>query len=239
MTEGEGGRNWIGYWDSQAEFDPMMRIAARYFCERMGEALPLSPKDVVLDVGCGPGDLETHLAGAVREVHGVDTSRNMIERCARRFAGLPSLHFHTLPEDAYTDFSFLSPRRFTRIICLSVIQYYQEREELVDLIAGVRAVAAPGAMLLVADIPTESRPVADALHLLRLSVREGFPGAALGFLGSSLVSPYRRLRAERGLLCYPTPVLESLASRLPERVRILHEPLTLSRGRVHLMVEFP
>ncbi len=38
----------------------------------------------VLDVGCGPGTMDSHLVGRVAAVHGVDTSPTMVARAAAR-----------------------------------------------------------------------------------------------------------------------------------------------------------
>ncbi len=239
MSAAEARSSWIDFWNSQAEFDPMMEIAADYFHRRAGELVGFGPGDAVLDIGCGPGDLIALLAGTVGEIHGVDTSVSMIGRCRQRFQGRTDLHFHLLDPHAYTDLSFLGAARFTRIVCLSVVQYYRRHSELNDLIGSVRRIAAPGARFLIADIPTHPSPLADAAGLLRAAAGGRFLHQATRFLVASCFSRYRRLRRSTGLLCFPLPVLEDLVDSLHEPARIVREPLTLSRGRVHLEIEYP
>lgn len=41
----------------------------------------------VLDVGCGPGAMDSHLVGRVGAVHGLDTSRSMVARASARNPG--------------------------------------------------------------------------------------------------------------------------------------------------------
>lgn len=233
------GSTWIDYWDSQAEFNPMMRIATDHFHQRAGELIGFGPGDVVLDIGCGPGDLVAQLAGTVREIHGVDTSVSMIRRCRQRFDGRTDVHFHVLDPHDYTSLSFLPAARFNRIICLSVVQYYRRHLELHDLIGSVRRIAAPGARFLIADIPVHPSPIAESMQLLIAAATGGFLGQAARFLVASCFSNYRRLRSSAGLLCFPLPVLQGLIDGLHEPARIVREPLTISRKRVHLEIEFP
>jgi len=239
MMGTDTGSGWIDYWDSQSEFDPMMRIAAGYFHNQAKELVGFGPSDVVLDIGCGPGDLAAHLAGTVSEIHGVDTSVSMISRCRQRFADRNDLHFHLLDPHAYTDLSFLGAARFTRIICLSVVQYYRSHSELHELIGSVRQIAAPGARFLIADIPVSATPIAESMHLLRVAAAEGFLGQATQFLLASFFSSYRRLRSSAGLLCFPLSVLENLIDEIPESARLVEGPLTISKTRAHLEIQFP
>ncbi len=239
MSAADALSSWIDFWNSQAEFDPMMEIAANYFHQRAGELIGFGPGDVVLDIGCGPGDLIALLAGAVGEIHGVDTSVRMISRCRQRFHGTTDVHFHLLDPHAYTDLSFLGAARFSRIVCLSVVQYYRRHSELYDLIGSVGRIAAPGARFLIADIPTHPSSLADAAGLLRAAAGGRFLHQAARFLVASCFSRYRRLRKSTGLLCFPSPVLEDLVDSLYEPARIVREQLTLSRGRVHLEIQYP
>jgi ubiquinone/menaquinone biosynthesis C-methylase UbiE len=57
--------------------------------------LALAPEQaVVLEIGCGIGRVLQHLAAGCREVHGVDISREMVEKGVQRLAHLPNVHFH-------------------------------------------------------------------------------------------------------------------------------------------------
>jgi len=229
---------WIDYWDSQTHFRPMMRAVARHFCRAAQQYLRLGARDVVLDIGCGPGDLEALLAGRVRAIHGVDTSPSMVAECRRRFRDLPGLTFGRLDSDNYTDLSSLPGGPFTRIICLSVIQYYRNPSELRSLVNNVARIASPGATLLVADIPVASRPFSDSLSLVITCARHGCVGAFVRMLVGSAFSSYRTLRQRTGILTYSQSDLAALAGGSGRRVTVMNDRLTFSRGRVHIRVEF-
>lgn len=238
MNPAAAPASWIDYWDSQTIFLPIMRRTARFFAEKVGTVLPLGRDTVLLDYGCGPGYLVEQLAGRVGELHGVDTSPRMIAECRRRFAGLPNVHFHQLDPKNGTDLSVLVPNRFSVIICLSVVQYFERLQQVEELIRSVASVAAPGARLLVADIPTGDAPLGDALELAWAGVRGGFVLPAVKFLLQSVTTEYARMRAAKGLLLIPVPSLRQFAARLALRAEVLKEPLTYSRRRVHLLVSY-
>lgn len=52
------------------------------------------PSDVCLDLGCGIGRVEKHLAHLVREIHGVDFSAAMLARARQRLVGYTNVHFY-------------------------------------------------------------------------------------------------------------------------------------------------
>jgi SAM-dependent methyltransferase len=227
--------NWIDYWDRDRIFRSVMRRMTRHFFQTSHRLLEYRGSDVVLDFGCGPGFLVEPLQSLVEQVHGVDTSPRMIEECRDKFRGRPGVRFHLLPPDRYTDLTFLDTR-FTKTVVLSVVQYFRTVEEVGDLIRSVAAVSSPGASLLIADIPTGSSPLRDAVQLLESGLREGFLFETLSFLAQTRFSSYSRIRAEQGLLCLPVPVLEGLIAELDLDAKILTEPLTYNHRRVHLLV---
>jgi SAM-dependent methyltransferase len=228
--------NWIDYWDSDTLFRPIMKSAARYFYAKARPVLRYDPRDVVLDFGCGPGYLAELLAESCREVHGVDTSARMIAECRARFAARPNMFFHRLDRDRYTDLSALGQGRFSLIVCLSVIQYFDSLASVELLLDSFRRAAAPGARLLVADIPVRGAPLRETFELLRASLTENILRETLWFLLRSVASRYSITRARAGLLVIPLRQLEELADRLSLEARFLTEPLTYNRHRLHMLV---
>ncbi|MFQ5528600.1 MAG: class I SAM-dependent methyltransferase, partial [Thermoanaerobaculia bacterium] len=73
------------FWDwSAARYDRRVRQDERYEKAVERFAKYLEPEHAVLDYACGPGVITFKIAGAVREVHGIDTSAGMIEVAKRR-----------------------------------------------------------------------------------------------------------------------------------------------------------
>jgi len=228
--------NWIEYWNTDRIFRSVMRRMTGYFFESSCGLLDYERSDVVLDFGCGPGFLVERLHSRVKQIHGVDTSAQMIEECKVKFRHCPNVGFTTLPQDRYTDLSFLNNTRFTKTVVLSVVQYFRAAADVGDLIRSVAAVSAPGACLLIADIPTGSVPLLDTIELLKSGWQEGYLMECVRFLAQTRFSRYSRIRAERGLLCLPVSALQRLIADLSLDAEILEAPLTYNRRRVHLLV---
>ena len=228
--------NWIEYWDTDRIFRSVMRRMTDYFFESSHRLLNYERSDVVLDFGCGPGFLVERLHSRVKEIHGVDTSAQMIDECRQKYRHRPNVGFHTLPRDRYTDLSFLDHARFTKTVVLSVVQYFRTVTEVGDLIQSVAAVSAPGASLLIADIPTDSVPLLDTIELMKSGWQEGYLMECIRFLAQTRFSRYSRIRAEQGLLCLPVSALQRLIADLNLDAEILEAPLTYNRRRVHLLV---
>lgn len=228
--------NWIDYWDADRIFHSMMERMTHYFFEASRDLLNLRQMEVVLDFGCGPGYLVESLHGLVKEIHGVDTSPQMISECRGKFRGCSNVFFHTLAHDRYTDLSFLKHRGFTMTLVVSVVQYFRSVRDVADLIRSVAAISVPGASLLIADIPTKSLPLLDTIELVKSCRQEGFLIECISFLAQTRFSRYSRIRAEQGLLCLPVQTLEGLIGELNLEAEILTDPLTYNHRRVHLLV---
>jgi SAM-dependent methyltransferase len=229
--------NWIDYWNTDRIFRSIMRRMTCYFFSASRKLLAYKTSDVVLDFGCGPGFFVENLTNRVKEVHGVDTSARMISECTGKFRDCPNAFFHTLESDRYTDLGFLSHRKVTKTVVLSVVQYFHSSVEVLELIRSVASISAPGACLLIADIPTQSVPLLDTMELVRSCWQEGYLLECMRFLAQTRFSRYSRVRTDRGLLCLPITVLEQLIAELDLDAEILTDPLTYNHRRVHLMVQ--
>ena len=232
------GPAWIDFWDAQhalgrSHFD----WTARVFMERASTVLAIRESDIVLDFGCGPGSLALLLRERVAEVTCVETSRRMVAECRARFAGRPGLSAHLIPRDRNADLSRIPGGPFTLILCQSVAQYFEDRDELERVIGSVRVVAAPGARMLVSDLPAGD----SFLPSLATQALEGLrcrrPGLRLDH-ALCLAGGYRRIRSARGLRLYPAADLLALAGRLGLDAEVIHDRLTVNGGRLHLLVRF-
>jgi SAM-dependent methyltransferase len=109
-ADGEPDRSlsdYRGQWNDLAQRDPMTAIltpgdgsrigAADFDDEGRRDAAALrrfvTPESVVLDVGCGLGRIERHLAAHCRHVYAVDVSDVMIAKARQWCAEIPNLTF--------------------------------------------------------------------------------------------------------------------------------------------------
>jgi ubiquinone/menaquinone biosynthesis C-methylase UbiE len=199
--------------------------------------LRYAPEDVVLDIGAGPGYLAVHLKDRVKEIHCLEASEKYLRVGRDRLRNEKNVFFHLLRAD-YTDLSFLQDRKFTIVICKSVIQYYRSVDEVDALIENVRKIAAPGCRFLIADIPGNAGWLSDIWGVLRGGYRAGFLKESLFFFLRARMSEYYRLRSSAGLLTLSRQQLEQLISRLALRADILDLPLTYVENRKHLLIRY-
>lgn len=233
--------NWLGFWKSREVTpyrDTVWRMNMEYFVRATQPIMRYGADDVVLDVGCGAGYLHESLHPRVKEVHGVDISRRYLDHCEAKFRGVANCHFHLLDEERYTDLGFLSERAYTKIVCLSVIQYYERETDLEALVRSIGRVAAPGALCLISDIPTTGATGADALSLLALAARERHLIDTVRYLVKMRLSEYHGVRARQGVLDYTAEGLLELGGSLGLRSEVLTSQLTVNKSRSHWLIRF-
>jgi SAM-dependent methyltransferase len=100
------------------------------------------------------------------------------------------------------ELSAMAPGSLNLIVANSVAQYLS-REEFDALLRTWRRLLAPTGRLVIADvIPPGVSPLSDALALLRYAWSNGFLIAAFLGLVRTVLSPYRRIRANLGITTY-------------------------------------
>jgi SAM-dependent methyltransferase len=241
------GETWRDYWsrDRLWRDSELLRINAALLRRRAPEAFTLGPDDAVLDIGCGPGLLEALLAPQVARVHAVDVAGQFVELCRERCREFGNVTVGALGED-YTDLSGLEGP-FTRMLCASVVQYYRDPGEVVALIASARTVAAPGALMLVADLPLARGPAGfawDAACSLIQAAREGYLGALLRTARGrwSGGSGYRDFAGRVRQLAFTPDGLASLIAgvndRLGVRAGLVRGSVSVYANRPSLLIRF-
>ncbi|MBA3823842.1 MAG: methyltransferase domain-containing protein [Ktedonobacterales bacterium] len=149
--------------------------------QRMADLMPLQPGNVVLDIGCGTGDLALRLArrvGATGQVIGVDPSPEMIARArakAQRHA--LALDFrveaaeHLTIGDQSVDYAVSS-----------FVFHHLPREIRDQALAGIARVLKPTGQLLIIDflgegghVLTHGAQPTDSLDLLTMLRAAGLP----------------------------------------------------------------
>lgn len=238
MTTQKSG-SWIDYWKSETLFGEFQwQENMDIFVRTSRSILDYRPTDVVLDIGCGPGYLEAALKDDVHEMHGVDVSERYLQRCRERFANQRNVFFYKLNEQNYTDLSPVADKRFSKIVCLSVVQYYKHIDEVETLIRNVSQLALPGARFLIADITIHGGWLKDTWGVLKTAYEERCLLKTLLFLVRAGTSDYYRVRSTQGLLSFTMPQLSDLISRLGLDAEILSTRLTTNSNRRHLLVRF-
>jgi ubiquinone/menaquinone biosynthesis C-methylase UbiE len=100
---GDRLQDYVDFWERSARTDAIKAIADATDAETFDQSgVPdaepvlalLPPNAVVLEIGCGIGRVLQHVAAGCREAHGVDISKEMVDRGTERLAHLRNLHLH-------------------------------------------------------------------------------------------------------------------------------------------------
>ncbi len=229
---------WLDFWQKENEFDDSMTTNYAYFLARVERYIPLSKSLRVLDIGSGPGNLEDAWHNRVGEIHGLDISVRYNETARAKHAHHPNVFFHDIPADDYLNFSPIAGRQFDVIIVMSVVQYYRNAVEVEQLLANIKALAAPGGKALICDLIVEEGVLGDVLSILGRSLRQGKLFSMLRLLVRLRFSAYYKIRQQNGFLLIPEREWLAMCNRLNLNARFVDEPLTLQQERKNLLIEF-
>lgn len=235
-------RSWQEYWQADRFWrdSALWEINARFFLDRAREEVGFGPQDRVLDVGCGAGHLERLLAPSVGEILAVDTAEQFVELCRERCRGLDNVAVAPLGPD-YTDLTVFG-RSFTRVVLVSVVQYYRDLSELEALIASARKVVSPGGRILIADLVVRRGPFGfarDAADSVRQSLRHGYAAPLLGTAVRRwlMSSAYGSFSAHRPELCFSPAELRDLAGRVGPQARLVERTMSIYANRPSLLIQ--
>ncbi|RMF92016.1 MAG: class I SAM-dependent methyltransferase [Candidatus Schekmanbacteria bacterium] len=192
-------KEWIEFWDKENVVDEKVwEENAKLFFSNTLKVWSYDKDDIVLDIGCGKGYFAELIAEKVKELHLVDTSENCITHCKEKLKHLDNVFFHKLCEKDYTNLKFLNIK-FTKIICLSVIQYFRNFKEVEELIMQCEKISADQGQLLIADIPLYANPLYDAYSLVNRGVRLGTLRQTINFLLRTTFGEYSKIRKKVGI----------------------------------------
>ncbi|MBC7570402.1 MAG: methyltransferase domain-containing protein [Spirosoma sp.] len=229
---------WLDFWQTENEFDESMSANYAYFLAHVETLVSLTSGTRVLDIGSGPGNLEDAWYNRVAELHGIDISERYNALARTKHADHSTVFFHDLPADDYLNFSVVAGRQFDLVIVMSVVQYYRNANEAMQLLANIKQLAAPGAKALICDLIVEEGVMGDVLSILGRSLRQGQLLTMLKLLFRLRFSDYYEVRKQNGILVIPESVWLAGCKRLGLNARFIAEPLTMQQERRNLLIEF-
>ncbi len=258
----EASAAWKAYWQRD-HFWPdadLWRANAEFFSRSLKRLAGIEASDRVLDIGCGAGHLAKVLAPQTVQVHGVDTSERFIERARAACAEYPNAQFRLFSGDDEDLIGLrTSPCRFNEkpagdeaqaagggkyslFLCVSVIQYYRDIEQVRSLIEACRAAALPGARLVIADIPLRRNAAGrawDTAVSLAQSFKEGY---AREFIGTAwrlaMDSDYSRFAQNAPVLEFTESSLQSLLNGPGYVGALVRGGVTVNANRPAMVIRF-
>ena len=103
----------------------------------------ITPQNIVLDVGCGIGRIEKHLAKYCEEIHGVDVSKRMVKLAKRRLKGLNNIYIY---KTNGWDLSLFPDEKFDFVFSIIVLQHLEKEDAVFYLLEMFRVLKPGGKM---------------------------------------------------------------------------------------------
>ena len=238
-----GANGWIQYWNRDDFWGrlKLWELNARVFMRRAEGILEFRKEDSVLDIGSGPGALAFTLSEKVQSVLAVDTSPQFVALTRDRCRNAPNVEA-TLPGSDYTDLSVFG-RRFSLLLCISVVQYYNDIDEVEALIRSAKKVALPGGRMLIADLNLKRNRIGflgDAACSVWKSIQEGYALNLLRIAWNRWVMPsaYRNADASNQLLEFDYADIEALIARMGLKAEIIRHSFSIYANRPSLLIHF-
>lgn len=231
---------WTTFWQKDSGgFTQMMRVTGNYFMKKLPQKVPFTPKDEVLDIGCGPGLIAEHFMTdiPIASYQGLDVSEHYLKICKEKFASKPNFQFQAIDPEHYLGFPTLQGRKFSKIIVMSVIQYYKNVQEVEMLISEMQKLAHKGCTLVIADIITDKGSLMDIIHLAWKSLQNGFFGVFVRFILYARFSNYYQNRQKLGLLTVSVNDLKNIIQKMNLNAQIV-DNLTANAERKSLIIYF-
>ncbi len=148
-------------WTSSYTGRPIAAREMREWVDRTVERIRALQPRRLLEIGCGMGLLLARLAPVCEECWGLDFSSEAVAEVERTFAGRDLAV--TVRQQAADDLSGLPRGRFDTVVLNSVVQYFPDLSYLRRVLAGISALAAPGARIFLGDL--RSLPLLTTFHL--------------------------------------------------------------------------
>ncbi|HEX8332500.1 MAG TPA: methyltransferase domain-containing protein [Segetibacter sp.] len=230
--------SWLEFWKEKNAFDDSMNINYNFFLKKVEHYVAPNENTVVLDIGSGPGNLEDAWYSKVKEIHGVDTSKRYNQIARQKHKSNSNVFFHDLPETDYLNFSVLGDRKFNIIIVMSVLQYYNNKQEIIRLIENLKKYALPGAVLLLCDLIVKNSFLKEVAEVLQNSYKQGKLLQTFALLFKLRFTNYYKVKKKAGLLMLSEQEWHEIIKDLKLNASFVEEPLTLQTSRKSIIVRF-
>ena len=197
----------------------------------------LSIDDVnILDIGCGTGELIENLISEANSICGVDISEDYIKICKRKFKQNKKVVIKKFKNN-YTNLYRLN-RKFNIIFCNSVVQYFSNENEIIELVKSAKKVSVKGTKFLISDI-MDLNEKKNLFKFIFYSIIRGYFFSLIKQYFILMFNPkYRELENEYKLLKIDTKKTVKKLKFLSKNIKILEYPLTINVNRKHILIEF-
>ncbi|WP_129714553.1 class I SAM-dependent methyltransferase [Pedobacter sp. SYP-B3415] len=231
---------WEHFWKTNPSgFDEIMLRSTAYFADKLEAEYPGKKTERLLDLGCGPGFLTGLLKDHYAYIHGTDISSAYVDACRLRFSDAQNVEFSL---SAAYDFEYyikvIERKQITRVVMLSVLQYYRSVEEVKGLLVALKAASETQKFVcLLADvIPTGHSMFSDIGSIVLQALKNGYALKFARFITYALFSDYRKTK-KQGLLQIDPDFFKQAARDLNVKVTFV-KGLSIHSGRYNVLLDF-
>ena len=232
--------NWLNYWNEKNIWieSELLKKNTEIFYKKTSDIFNYNKKHVVLEIGCGNGNLANKISSKVSEIYCLDTSQESINICKNKISKKENVKILKL-DNNYTNLSFLADAKFSIIIANSIVQYYRSQVEIIDLVKSVKKIAMKDARFLISDIVVTSDKIKKYPKLIYNSISNGYfvplMKMSLRLIFDKKYSNFQK--NQPSLIVNIDKLIEDL-SVFVKNITIVNENLTINPDRKHLLVQF-
>jgi 2-polyprenyl-3-methyl-5-hydroxy-6-metoxy-1,4-benzoquinol methylase len=231
--------NWTQFWRGKNEFDNSMDVNLNYFLNRISKYIRLTNTSTVLDIGSGPGHLEDVYFDKVKEIHGLDVSERYNAAAREKHKNHPNVFFHDLPETDYLNFSSLEEKKFDIIIVMSVLQYYRNKDEVIQLLKNLRDLAAPGCKIALCDLIVQQSRLIEIVEIIFEYLKAGKILYGMSLFFRLRFSNYYKVQKNNLFLILSEQEWNEILVGEKLDYFFIQEKLTLHRRRKNILIQLP
>jgi 2-polyprenyl-3-methyl-5-hydroxy-6-metoxy-1,4-benzoquinol methylase len=228
--------SWGNYWQENPKlFTTVMEKSTEYVARKLTHNQLIGANSQVLDFGCGPGYLANALKGSIASYFGIDISQHYIEMAKEKCKDYPNFRFKAFPLDqSIYSLSILEQEgnQFDTIVILSVVQYFEKKEDVLQLLEKCKLLLKPRGKIILADVITnEQGLLKDIISILAHSIKNKYFFQFLKFMFVAKQSKYNQLRKNKKLLTLSKSEILSYANQLQLELDVL-PTITMQSSRV-------
>ena len=132
--------NWSSYWSKKNlwQSTALWRRSSKLFYNKSKKYINFNNK-IILDLGCGDGSLIDYLKNDVKKIYATDISNDTIKLLKNKHKKDKKVFLKKINKN----FKHLNQlkTKFDIIICNSVVQYFDNSKEIINLIKEVKRVS--------------------------------------------------------------------------------------------------
>ncbi len=228
--------SWGNYWKENPKlFVKVMEKSTQFVAKKLQLHQLINHSTNLLDFGCGPGYLANALKGKINSYYGVDISSKYIQIAQAKCADTANFYFREFPlEQSISSLTLLKQegKQFDTIIILSVIQYFEKKEDVLALLENCKAILAAGGKILLVDVIENEKGLwKDAVSVMMDSIKNGYLFSFIQFMLRAKLSKYNSLRKKHQLFMLSKEEVVEIATQSALQVSIL-PCITLQSSRI-------